>query len=416
MKDTYLIRIIRVLRPLLKKINFLRHFKSYSEFNKHKSFYLKKNKSHYSVENIDSIKSNLESLVGYGQIEYTNKEFYKKNQPKFRKEIVESTTGSSGEPFHVYVDSKTEAKKHGLRLFVNTMITGKDAFPLKIRLWRHRKRSFFARLRGYINNEIYLEVFDDLDIKNMTISKKKILSNLEFLSSLRQGEILDGYVSIIVLYSKIIIQENINLSNINLVVTGGEELTRDDREIIETAFPKALVFDRYGSTEFSIIGHQCKWQAKHRPNEYHLFPNRHFVEISDNKELIITDLDNNAMPFYRYKTKDYAKDIKPAEKCNCGLSTPTIRGIKGRKNVTYETEKGHLSSHVFQSIFKKNTAIHQYQVRQLSLSEFEIYLVTDDNILEDSLKSKLPLGLNYKIEIVNKIPSKNGKALTDIPL
>lgn len=117
-----------------------------------------------------------------------------------------------------------------------------------------------------------------------------------------------------------------------LVVTSGEALTENQRLQITSSF-KAPTFSFYSAGEVGCIGFECIER-----NGFHIESRRLFVEIAvpDNDnfgEVIVTTLENKAMPLFKYKTGDYSSKIY--DRCNCGDPRPKLRSIIGRSRADY---------------------------------------------------------------------------------
>lgn len=115
------------------------------------------------------------------------------------------------------------------------------------------------------------------------------------------------------------------------ILTGGESLSPDVRELIESAF-RTNVTDIYGSSEVGEIAWQC-----HLGLGYHINADSCIVEVVNNDEpvaygetgeVVVTNLNRYAMPIIRYKNGDLAK--LSSETCPCGCKLPMIAEIVGR--------------------------------------------------------------------------------------
>jgi colanic acid/amylovoran biosynthesis glycosyltransferase len=107
-----------------------------------------------------------------------------------------------------------------------------------------------------------------------------------------------------------------------------ELLTPSVKRYLEKIF-NCLVFDSYGCSEFGPMAFACEHGAKH------VFENSVFVEIVDKGryldpevgEIVVTSLENSAMPLIRYRTGDLGKYIKGP--CRCKRAAKRIE-IYGR--------------------------------------------------------------------------------------
>lgn len=108
-----------------------------------------------------------------------------------------------------------------------------------------------------------------------------------------------------------------------------ELLTPNVKRYLEKVF-QCQVFDSYGCSEFGPIAFACQHGAKH------IFEGSVFVEIiekglymdPDVGEIVVTALDNPAMPLIRYRTGDVGKIIQGP--CVCARTAKMIE-VYGRK-------------------------------------------------------------------------------------
>jgi phenylacetate-CoA ligase len=118
-----------------------------------------------------------------------------------------------------------------------------------------------------------------------------------------------------------------------LIVCSGETLIEDLRPQFEETFG-AEVYNRYGTTELGDIAHECPAHEG-----LHINAHRVWVEVmplenieDDLGSIVVTDLDNRAMPFIRYETGDLGR-LWPEEtthRCACGRTLPRLAGVMGR--------------------------------------------------------------------------------------
>jgi phenylacetate-CoA ligase len=347
------------------------------------------------------------------------------------EEIVwQVTTGSSGTPFKFPVDIESENHKNALRRRIYRWYgLGYDVKWVK--LWRGSyQKTFLQRIREYATGCYTLCIYDPEFSKETLLSEYRIKILIQEMNVI-QPQIIDGFVSSLVEFSKYIKNNTITLSfKPYAIVTGAELLTIEDRQLIESAFV-CNIYNRYGSTENSIIAHECLEQSK-KEHRLHIQEDRLIVEIvnEENKltenvgQLIITDLTSKAMPFIRYRNGDLAK-FSENLMCNCGRSFKQIEDIQGRINDFFLLPNGgKITSHLFQNILKKCEGLDQYQVVQISLNAFDINWVQNKMIFnpEDFEKTKYQIEKMLEGCIVtwnkvdNILPGPGGKLRQHIPI
>ncbi|MGC6415157.1 MAG: hypothetical protein ACON5K_10680 [Bacteroidia bacterium] len=344
-------------------------------------------------------------LMKYGRTStYTSKNWYRKYH-SYGNGIIERTTGSSGEPMKVEVNYFSNIIRHSYRLYWNKVATGKF-LPAKFRLWRNRRFDKISQLKHWVNNEKFLTVFDDSENFQKTVLSNKEL--IEYLESIEKSktEVLDGYVSMLVYIAKFGLSNDRINHSIKTIVCGGETLLEEDRKILQRYFKDAIVYNRYGSTEFSIVAHQCSYQAVHDVQSLHINEDRYFVELDDEGEIIITDYHNKAMPFWRYQTGDYATQLF-TKRCVCGRYGLTISGLTGRRNILVKSSKGILSEHYFQSILKYIKGLIAYEIYFIRLDAFRLDYVGIE-VDENEILNKL-IGFEVELNQVQKLRSMSSK-------
>src|SRR5208337_3473893 len=86
-------------------------------------------------------------------------------------------------------------------------------------------------------------------------------------------------------------------------------------------------YTSYGLAELAPVATPCRYGNMHINMECGI------LEEIDGY-LYVTDLDNNVMPFIRYKTGDEGKIIE-GKTCDCGLAHPILYDVKGRRTDYY---------------------------------------------------------------------------------
>ncbi len=110
--------------------------------------------------------------------------------------------------------------------------------------------------------------------------------------------------------------------NFNSITTTAEPVMPEHRELFAKVF-NAEVYDQYGCGEIGGIAYECNHHKG-----LHVSGERVVLEVNQSHELIITDLDNYAMPFIRYWNADQA--ILKKEKCSCGREGLLLEKVMGR--------------------------------------------------------------------------------------
>lgn len=193
------------------------------------------------------------------------------------------------------------------------------------------------------------------------------------------------------------------------------------RELLQKAFPNALIWQNYGSMEFGMIGSQCP----HEPAFTHLMVHRLRIEVlNDESEpcaedevgrVVITDYQNEQVPMIRYEIGDYAA----LSQCPCGkIDLPAFSVIHGKVRGTLVKKDGsRLFITALSPQLRDLPGVTQYQVIQKSLDLLIVKLVLRDGvqvpekavakIVSTAFEGNPPA---HRIEVVDEIPrSPNGK-------
>ena len=328
-----------------------------------------------------------------------------------------STSGSTGEPFIIYVDREQLEYRFATSLRCLEW-TGWKFGDKQVRLWHQTiGMTFIQTLKERLDALLMRRLF----IPAYEMNEKSLKSFVDKI--IRYNPILiDGYAESFNFLAQYISRHNIPTFNPKAIMTSAQMLTDEVRNLIESKFG-CKVFDKYGSREFSGIAYECKHQ-----NGHHIMSESYIVEIiKDGRpakpgeigEVIITDLNNYSMPLIRYRIGDLAVAMDNSEICECGRGLPRIGKIEGRTQaVIIGTNNTWLPGGFFGHFFKEyDFIIRQYQVIQLKKDYIEIKIIKgkqfNHKVFKQILKKlKSIIGEKTKITplFVDEIPMlKTGK-------
>lgn len=162
------------------------------------------------------------------------------------------------------------------------------------------------------------------------------------------------------------------------VMSSAQMLTSQTRNEIETALG-TTVFDKYGAREFSGIAYECESGNQHVMDESYvleLLKAGEPVESGNTGEVIITDLNNFAVPMIRYRIGDLAEQPERT-KCPCGRSMSLIGTIQGRTQALVHCANGRwIPGAFFAHFFKEyESQVSYFQVVQKVRAAFELLVV-----------------------------------------
>jgi phenylacetate-CoA ligase len=200
---------------------------------------------------------------------------------------------------------------------------------------------------------------------------------------------------------------------VKAITTTAEPLTEEHRTLFREVF-HAETFDQYGFGEIGGVAFECDAHEG-----LHITEERVIVEVNDKNELIVTDLDNFAMPFIRYHNADQAilSDIP----CSCGRKSRLIKKIMGR-TCDYITGMNGEFLHwayfwhlFFDSAIAEKRDLRKFQIVQTSPNDLKIRLVAnplDDEerqVLIDNIQSrvgKMNIIFSFEPDIENSASGK----------
>ncbi len=181
------------------------------------------------------------------------------------------------------------------------------------------------------------------------------------------------------------------------VFTASETLLGFQRAAIERAFG-AKVFNWYGNTEMTCNIVECAAGNLHYRTDYGV------LELLDDGTMIVTGLNNRAMPLIRYRVGDRA--MAKAGTCSCGCAFPLIERIEGRVEDYVRTPDGRFIGRL-DHLFKDAKHVREAQIEQTRLDEIVLRIVKEDGFEEQPVlaEARQRLGDSVKIrfEYVNAI-------------
>ena len=201
-----------------------------------------------------------------------------------------------------------------------------------------------------------------------------------------------------------------------VVIITSEMLLEPHRIAIKGAFGSDPV-NEYGAVEGGIIAFQCPGGS------WHLFSDIVVTEVVDcdseeNGKVVITPLNNLAMPLVRYELGDVGRLI--AGKCPCGRTLPRFELSKGRISDVVETPRGKVASDHFFDYMAKSLIPHglrQFRIIQKSLTHLHIQMVhakekdtATEKMIEEQVHNILGQDIRVTIEYLESLePEKSGK-------
>jgi Coenzyme F390 synthetase len=160
------------------------------------------------------------------------------------------------------------------------------------------------------------------------------------------------------------------------LVSGGHLLGEDLRRQLTGMF-RAPVINTYGMTEFNVIASECRSGQLHLDDLALLAEvyedGRDMSESSQEGELVLSSLENLAMPLLRYRTGDQARVTH--EPCACGGSGPLLVDFFGRRITCFIMSTGEkISPTYFNDLFLHFPSLNEFQIVQKDYEVFEVFV------------------------------------------
>ncbi len=186
-----------------------------------------------------------------------------------------------------------------------------------------------------------------------------------------------GSPSALLLLAKFV-KEGASALNVRTIISQAEQLLQDERRHLTEVFG-ADVYDFYGAHEVGSIAAECTEKVGH-----HVTSENIIVEIIGRNgepapdgevgSIVITDLNNYAMPLIRYQIGDQASRL--GDECPCRRGLPLLRSIEGRiTDVITTPDERFMCISTFGHRVLYKTHVEQFQIHQHSKNKISIHVV-----------------------------------------
>jgi phenylacetate-CoA ligase len=384
----------------------------------------------YATKNVPAYKG-MENTFGYksddidkilNTIPFTLKDDIKKNfsgyisKENFYLLTKKTTGGSTGQP--VTILKTREAMGFELAAtWRGYSWAGIDIGDKQARFWGvpfSNFGKFNAWLTDKICNRIRLSAFSFNDDCLMAYSKKIEQFKPDYFY---------GYVSMLCDYARFCSNKLDNISiTPRCIITTAEVLTSRQKKILQSVF-KTKVYNEYGCGELGTIAHECEHGNMHISAEnmiVEILDGNRICEDGELGEIVVTELNNLAMPLIRYRLGDYASIS--AKACKCGRQLPILNEVKGREydTITLANGKkihGEYFMYIMEASKKKDLGVGKFQIIQKNLFELQVKVVPEktfnldsEKFIRQSILSQFDEKIDINIELVDQIPrEKSGK-------
>lgn len=345
-----------------------------------------------------------------------------------RRALLENHTGgSTGDPLTFYQDAEFRAWSDADKLR-NYRMAGYELGKRWAFLWGS---DYDARAhkgwRGRLQDRV---IYNTLWINTFDLTADRLAEAAQQLVHF-QPEVLVAYVSSATLLARLVRDRKIAGLRPRAIQTSAEVLTPDDRALLEATFG-CQVFDRYGCREVNNIAHECDAHQG-----MHLLAENNLVELIDSAgqparpgdvgRIVVTNLNNMAMPFIRYEIGDMA--VPSAQACACGRGLPLLSSIVGRKADVITSPSGKLlHGEFFTHLFYKLGGVYQFRVVQETRADLRVQVVPGPGFdqqrampfLEDTIHRHGDPAFLVRFELCDHLPpAASGKyrfTISHVPL
>jgi phenylacetate-CoA ligase len=320
------------------------------------------------------------------------------------------SSGSTGPPSKVYF-SKDEISSNRALQVIWWEWAGYRFGDSILQTGVNMKRSREKAVKDKLLNTRYIDA--------LSHSEEQILEELR-LTLREPRDLFIGYASSLYLFAKIALENGITDIKFKSIISLGEKLLPQFREVIEKAF-QCIVYDTYGASEGFLIASQCM------NGSYHLMSPHIVVELLDDEgkeveegqlgRVVITGLDNFTTPMIRYEVGDLAIKSK-SKNCSCGLKLPMLEEVVGRITEFLITPQGKfITVQTVVRILKQFNEIEQFKLIQTGKEEYRLIYISSKNqeeVRENEIQSMFETvfkeSLQLSFEKVKTLPkAKTGK-------
>jgi len=293
---------------------------------------------------------------------------------KGNRKFYSYTSGSTGEPFVFYRNSKWDNATRALQL------RGYSWYGVKpwekngyLKGFSYDKLLILkTKILDFLLNRYRLFSYNDIEIKR-------------FQKKLKHSIYLEGFSSMIYEVAKLINASSTKYSfNLKMVKGTSEKIYENYQDEVRKAFGKKMISE-YGACETGIIAFECPYGNMHIAME-------DVIVEEENGEIIVTNLVSYSFPIIRYRLGDAVK-LDLGRKCACGMQHQILSDVIGRVGkVIYGVKHTYPSLilyYIFTSMDLKHKLLLGYQAIQSEKGklilriEQEITQSAQDNLMTE---------------------------------
>lgn len=324
------------------------------------------------------------------------------------------TGGSTGVSLNLFFDRHCQKLRNGAQMYADSFSGWTPGMRIAA-IWGNPPiaRTIKQKLRWFLlERTIYLDTMN-LNPESMGTFVKQWYAF--------EPEMIFGHSHSIYIFAQYVLEQGITDLRPKGIVATSMMLLDQERNIIEQAFG-CKVSNRYGCEEVGLIAVECEQHQGMHINSSHIIlecldEHDQPVPYGTPGKLVITDLNNYAMPLIRYRVEDVG--VLSERRCTCGRTTPMLERLEGRiADFLKKTDGGQVAGvSLVERTLTKIPGIEQMQLVQEKINEIiinrvkgpEFTIDTDQQLLEEF---RIVFGDQVALDIrdVEKIPQeKSGK-------
>ena len=261
---------------------------------------------------------------------------------------------------------------------------------------------------NYFEKQVYFSAYH--------INSANTSNYLEAMNKYRL-DYMTGYAMSNFFLARFIEDNNIKAPKLKAVITSSEKLTEEMRNTFKRVYG-CKTYDSYSGVEACGLISECEYGKLHISEDVGhielIKEDGTNADLGEIGEMVCTGFLNYDQPLIRYRIGDMAR-LSLKQSCECKRNMPIIDEIIGRvENIVVGQDGREMVR--FHGIFINIPKIIEGQIIQHTLSQFEIKLVTSNQLSLDEIdlirqRMKSQLGkIELNINIVESIPrNNNGK-------
>ncbi|WP_150913208.1 phenylacetate--CoA ligase family protein [Marinobacter halotolerans] len=319
---------------------------------------------------------NLFSTQAFQQLPVTTKADIRNGTDRFISEthqkdrlVIAKTGGSTGVSLNLYFDEECQEKRNAAQLMADRW-AGWELGMKKAAVWGNPPvpATIKQKLRHHLlDRTIYL---DTMDLNDQSMG--------DFVELWRKEKprAVFGHAHSIYLFARYLLDNDIRTLRPDGIVATSMMLLDHERTAIEKAFDCAVT-NRYGCEEVGLIACECEQHYGMHLNLPHAYvefldENNDPVKPGEPGKIVVTDLNNYAMPLIRYRVEDVG--VPSDRVCSCGRGLPLMERLEGRvADFLVKPGGGRVAGiSLVERTLTKVPGVEQMQLVQESLDRIEI--------------------------------------------